>query len=247
MTYLDIVFGYGLVQAEEAYLCLRDEIGCCDDSVVNADAVPVAAPAPAPVAAPIPSNPANQTEVLSAADMITVSTILGSTCMSIPMRCFEIHSHPVLLHPLLQTMYWFEYNVHSFLTGAMDSANFTENLLTVVTSNVTFESPYDPSDVSLQPLFESRQGADDLLARYEYRRDFVTDSSYSNPGDIGTGPADGVLYYHRTHVGSFGGGPEVSWETSCKLTFDGAARKISEILLTVIDPEPIELAYPAEL
>jgi len=199
------------------------------------------------VAAPIPSNPADQSEVLSAADMITVSTILARTCISILMRCFEIRSHPVLLHSFLQTMYWFEYNVYSFLTGAMDSANFTENLLTVVTSDVIFKSSYDPSDASLQPLFESRQGADELLARYEYRRDFVTDSSYSNPGDIGTGPADGVLYYHRSHVGSFGGGAEVSWETSCKLTFDVAARKISEILLTVIDPEPIELAYPAEL
>jgi len=133
------------------------------------------------------------------------------------------------------------------MSGILDSTDFAEKMLTILTPDVFFHSSYVPVNQSLAPLFQDRQGFEEILSLYEYKRDFTNITSISNPDDIATGPANAVLYYHQTHVGSFGEGVEVSWETSCKLSFNATEGKIMEILLSVVDSELINQAYPTSL
>ena len=126
----------------------------------------------------------------------------------------------------------------------MDATTFSEKLSSVATTDVHFESLFDPANATLQPLFQTRQGADDLRTRYQYQRDFANISSTSDARDIAADRSDGVLYYHQTHVGNFAAGAEIAWATTTKLKFDVGDRKITNISLTVVDPLPIDQAYP---
>ena len=237
----DVNFGFGLLQAEDAYLCLRDEVQCCGG--IGADsASPAPTPPPYTPSPPTNAAPTNMWNTLPSAEMISVS--ISDSLSTVVLLCFETHFLSV---QYFQTMYWSEYYISSFVSGELDSTTFLQKLLTVVATDVVFESSYIPVNASLSPLFESRQGVDDLLALYEYKKGFATITSTSDPEDIGAGPADGVLYYHQSHVGTFGGGSQVSWETNCKLTFDLTARKITDILLNVVDSTPIDQAYPTAI
>jgi hypothetical protein len=78
----DDQYGYGIVQAESAYICLANEEQCCDQSVevggelTSTQTVSETSP-PAPSAAPAPS-PA---ESWSVAKEMTVAASFKSTCL----------------------------------------------------------------------------------------------------------------------------------------------------------------------
>ena len=74
----DINFGYGLIQAEESYLCLRDEVRCCGESGTQTSPTPPSPPTPstsAPTAAPTSLSDVPAGIAMSSEDMITVSIL----------------------------------------------------------------------------------------------------------------------------------------------------------------------------
>jgi len=217
----DSNFGNGLVQAEDAYLCLRDEVQCCSENGTSASQAPSASHSPSALTAEMAPSPAPDT-VLTADNTVTSEY-------------------------MIQAMNWLEFYKESFVTKAIGKSTFEDQMLTVVTEDVSFQSSFVPVNQSLAPLFEARQDFDELIAHYDYARNFTTISSTNNLEDVAPGPDDGVLYYHQRHTGRFGGGEEVSWETICKLTFNTTQGKIQEILLTVVDSEPINRAYPTAM
>ena len=144
-------------------------------------------------------------------------------------------------------MFWFENYKANYSAGTLDDSSFSKHMSTVLTENVVFHSPYVPVNQSLAPLFEDRNGFDELMSLYAYQKNYTSVTTISSPDDVAVATVDGVLYYHQIHTGRFGEGEDVSWETSCKLTFNATTGKIQEILLTVINSEPLNQAYATEI
>lgn len=141
-------------------------------------------------------------------------------------------------------MYRLESYKAKYFSGALDDLAFARNMSTILSENVRFESPSNPVNQSLAPLFETRESFDELMALYKYQRDFTNiTSTFHGDEDV----FDGVLYYYQNHTGRFGEGEEVSWVTSCKLTFNATTGKIQEIWLTVMNSDPLNQAYTTEI
>lgn len=230
----DVSFGNGLVQADDAYLCLRDEMQCCsEDGTAISENGNVTTGAPSSSRSPSASA--------------SPSAEMAPNPAPAPVLTADSTNNTLASKDMIQVMNWFDNFTESFVTKGIEKSAFRRKMLNVVTEDISFQSSFVPVNQSLVPLFEDRQDFDDLIALYDYARNFTSITSTNNPEDIAPGPDDGVLYYHQAHTGSFGGGEEVSWETICKLTFNTTQGRIQRIWMTVVDSEPINRAYPTEM
>jgi hypothetical protein len=135
----------------------------------------------------------------------------------------------------------------AYRAGSVNSTILQNRLGGLVDGSVTFESTYVPVNQSLEVLFSSRAGTDELISLYSSEITILNLTAVSDPDGIVNGNGvngNGVLHYHRAQRGSFLGGEQVTWQTVTKLTF-GSDGKITDILLQVLDWQSIDTAYPA--
>ena len=126
------------------------------------------------------------------------------------------------------------------MSGVLDEEGCQAQLATLMTSDVSYMSTYTPSNEEMQPFFEARNGIDDMIALFDFEKANGVHAERIDDWEL-----DGnAIAYTRTTTGSLlQDGPVVTWQHVYRVTFDTDG-KIKAIDYTIVDPEPIETAYP---
>lgn len=128
-----------------------------------------------------------------------------------------------------------------YAANEISATEFVEELTGFMSDDIVFWSNYTPSWEPLRPLFATRRGIDEIVARHDYENEHeVIEDGSGVPFDIAV--AGDTLYYSQRETASFFGKSSVTWDMVTKIEFRNGC--IAGIRMFV-DPAPIEQVYGA--
>ena len=213
----DEIFGWGLIQAENALKCLVETIQCCVETVESDESSQELPKLWNSTSSPLSSHVAAQPRPISSETMTSVSS---------PVKACSSY---FLIVPLKKVMA----DMESLLNFTETPSLLTQRLEAIFESDIQFTTSLsDDTNAEVDPFFQSRFGVSSLANRLVHAKHNTTIVG-TDPFDVAFG--DNLMYYRCDYSGTLVlDGPTVSIKSLTKLRFSDGG-KISNMLLAVFD------------